>query len=79
MSQTVTSSATNERATSTIETPTITPTATYTVSPTANPIAVKKLVLGTSFVLGLRNNGKLVTWGINTHNQSKLPSALAKT
>jgi alpha-tubulin suppressor-like RCC1 family protein len=61
-------------------TPTNTPTATFTrtITPSPGPFAQIKTAIGDLFVLGLLQNGTLVTWGINETgiNQSAIPTAL---
>jgi alpha-tubulin suppressor-like RCC1 family protein len=57
-----------------------TPTATFTrtITPSPGPFAQIKTAIGDLFVLGLLQNGTLVTWGINETdiNQSAIPATL---
>ena len=61
-------------------TPTNTPTNTFTrtITPSPGPFSQIKTAIGDLFVLGLLQNGTLVTWGINETgiNQSAIPTAL---
>jgi alpha-tubulin suppressor-like RCC1 family protein len=61
-------------------TPTNTPTATFTrtITPSPGPFAQIKTAIGDLFVLGLLQNGTLVTWGINELGiqQSTIPTNL---
>jgi hypothetical protein len=58
-------------------TPTKTPTQTRTFTPTKTPTPIpfllKKGAVGASFVLGLLQNGTLVTWGMNREFQANIP------
>ncbi len=56
-------------------TPTITntPTFTRTVTPTPIPNLLKKSAVGGSFVLGLLQNGRIITWGMNKEYQTSIP------
>ncbi|MFN5934083.1 MAG: hypothetical protein ACK46D_07290, partial [Roseiflexaceae bacterium] len=58
-------------------TPTNTPTNTFTrtITPSPGPFSQIKTAIGDLFVLGLLQNGTLVTWGINETgiNQSAIP------
>ena len=55
-------------------TPTVTntPTKTLTMTPTPIPLMMKKGAVGASFVLGLLQNGTLVTWGMNKEFQANI-------
>jgi hypothetical protein len=53
-------------------TATFTPTATRTATPTPIPLLIKKAAVGSSFVLGLLQNGTLVTWGMNKEFQTNI-------
>ncbi|MFN5929570.1 MAG: RCC1 domain-containing protein, partial [Roseiflexaceae bacterium] len=61
-------------------TPTNTPTATFTrtITPSPGPFAQVKAAIGDLFVLGLLQNGTLVSWGISEPgiNQSVIPAPL---
>ncbi len=54
---------------------TLTPTVTFTPTstPTPIPLLMKKGAVGGSFVLGLLQNGTLITWGMNRENQANIP------
>jgi hypothetical protein len=54
---------------------TLTPTRTYTPTstPTPIPLLMKKGAVGASFVLGLLENGTLITWGMNREFQTNIP------
>lgn len=56
-------------------TKTSTPTRTFTATktPTPIPFLLKKGAVGASFVLGLLQNGTLVTWGMNREFQANIP------
>jgi hypothetical protein len=58
-------------------TPTMTPTSTRTFTPTMTPTPIpflmKKGAVGASFVLGLLQNGTLITWGMNREFQANIP------
>ena len=56
-------------------TKTSTPTRTFTPTktPTPIPFLLKKGAVGASFVLGLLQNGTLVTWGMNREFQANIP------
>ena len=58
-------------------TPTMTPTSTRTFTPTLTPTPIpflmKKGAVGASFVLGLLQNGTLITWGMNREFQANIP------
>ena len=58
-------------------TPTNTATNTFTRTPTFTPtpipVLMKKGAVGASFVLGLLQNGSLVTWGMNREYQANIP------
>ena len=49
-----------------------TPTKTLTMTPTPIPLMMKKGAVGASFVLGLLQNGTLVTWGMNKEFQANI-------
>jgi len=49
-----------------------TPTKTLTMTPTPIPFMMKKGAVGASFVLGLLQNGTLVTWGMNKEFQANI-------
>jgi alpha-tubulin suppressor-like RCC1 family protein len=49
-----------------------TPTKTSTLTPTPIPLMMKKGAVGASFVLGLLQNGTLVTWGMNKEFQANI-------
>jgi len=53
-------------------TATFTATATRTATPTPIPLLIKKAAVGSSFVLGLLQNGTLVTWGMNKEFQTNI-------
>jgi hypothetical protein len=53
-------------------TATSTHTPTRTATPTPIPLLVKKAAVGSSFVLGLLQNGTLVTWGMNKEYQTNI-------
>ncbi len=63
---------TNYTATPTV-TPTNTRTFTPTMTPTPIPFLMKKGAVGASFVLGLLQNGTLITWGMNREFQANIP------
>lgn len=63
---------TNYTPTATI-TPTSTRTFTPTMTPTPIPFLMKKGAVGASFVLGLLQNGTLITWGMNREYQANIP------
>ena len=50
-----------------------TPTHTRTVTPTPIPNLLKKSAVGSSFVLGLLQNGRIITWGMNKEFQTNIP------
>ena len=50
-----------------------TPTHTRTVTPTPIPNLLKKSAVGSSFVLGLLHNGRIITWGMNKEFQTNIP------
>lgn len=50
-----------------------TPTKTATNTPTPVQYMMKKGAVGASFVLGLLQNGTLVTWGMNKEYQANIP------
>jgi hypothetical protein len=54
---------------------TSTPTRTFTptLTPTPIPFLMKKGAVGASFLLGLLQNGTLVTWGMNREYQANIP------
>jgi hypothetical protein len=56
-------------------TSTHTPTRTFTPTPTPTliPLLMKKGAVGASFVLGLLQNGTLITWGMNREYQTNIP------
>ena len=54
-------------------TPTNTRTFTPTLTPTPIPFLMKKGAVGASFVLGLLQNGTLITWGMNREYQANIP------
>ncbi|MFM2033274.1 MAG: hypothetical protein RLZZ297_2039 [Chloroflexota bacterium] len=54
------------------KTPVYTVTNTPTITPTPIQTMLKKGVIGASFVLGLLQNGSLVTWGMNDEYQASL-------
>ena len=54
-------------------TPTNTRTFTPTNTPTPIPFLMKKGAVGASFVLGLLQNGTLITWGMNREFQANVP------
>ena len=54
-------------------TPTNTRTFTPTMTPTPLPFLMKKGAVGASFVLGLLQNGTLITWGMNREYQANIP------
>jgi hypothetical protein len=54
-------------------TPTSTRTFTPTMTPTPIPFLMKKGAVGASFVLGLLQNGTLITWGMNREFQANIP------
>jgi len=54
-------------------TPTKTSTPTRTFTPTPIPFLLKKCAVGASFVLGLLQNGTLVTRGMNREFQANIP------
>ena len=58
-------------------TATMTPTRTRTMTPTPIPNLLKKAAVGSSFVLGLLQNGTLVTWGMNKEYQTNIPPCCA--
>lgn len=58
-------------------TATLTPTKTRTMTPTPIPNLLKKAAVGSSFVLGLLQNGTLVTWGMNKEYQTNIPPCCA--
>ena len=55
------------------KTATSTRTFTPTLTPTPIPFLMKKGAVGASFVLGLLQNGTLVTWGMNREYQANIP------
>ncbi|MFN5933879.1 MAG: hypothetical protein ACK46D_06230, partial [Roseiflexaceae bacterium] len=59
-------------AQTTNETPTVVSVAPQSVRST-NPYHLKKVVVGTNFVLGLLENQTLVTWGSNRFWQTTIP------
>jgi hypothetical protein len=63
---------TNYTPTATL-TPTNTRTFTPTMTPTPVPFLMKKGAVGASFVLGLLQNGTLITWGMNREFQANIP------
>ncbi len=73
-----TSTPTSTNTATNTPTPTDTPTPSDTLTPslTPRPNQLNKAAIGNAFVLGLLNNGTLVTWGINTYQQATIPSAL---
>jgi hypothetical protein len=54
-------------------TPTNTRTFTPTNTPTPIPFLMQKGAVGASFVLGLLQNGTLITWGMNREFQANIP------
>lgn len=56
-------------------TDTATPTETFTPSLTPRPNQLRNAAIGNAFVIGLLNNGTLVTWGLNNFQQSAIPLA----
>jgi hypothetical protein len=60
-------------------TATMTPTKTRTMTPTPIPNLLKKAAVGSSFVLGLLQNGTLVTWGMNKEFQTNIPPCCANS
>lgn len=60
-------------------TATLTPTRTRTMTPTPIPNLLKKAAVGASFVLGLLQNGTLVTWGMNKEYQTNIPPCCANS
>jgi hypothetical protein len=56
-------------------TKTSTPTRTFTptLTPSPIPFLMKKGAVGASFVLGLLQNGTLITWGMNREYQANIP------
>jgi hypothetical protein len=60
-------------------TATLTPTKTRTMTPTPLPNLLKKAAVGSSFVLGLLQNGTLVTWGMNKEYQTNIPPCCANS
>ncbi|MFN7471015.1 MAG: RCC1 domain-containing protein [Roseiflexaceae bacterium] len=49
-----------------------TPTKTPTMTPTPIPFMMKKGAIGASFVIGLLQNGTLITWGMNKEYQTNI-------
>ena len=60
-------------------TATLTRTPTRTMTPTPIPNLLKKAAVGSSFVLGLLQNGTLVTWGMNKEFQTNIPPCCANS
>ncbi|MFM2309658.1 MAG: hypothetical protein RLY87_1780, partial [Chloroflexota bacterium] len=60
-------------------TATLTLTPTRTMTPTPIPNLLKKAAVGSSFVLGLLQNGTLVTWGMNKEYQTNIPPCCANS
>ncbi|MFM2032988.1 MAG: Cellulosome-anchoring protein precursor [Chloroflexota bacterium] len=73
------SDSTPTLTTSRTSTPTVTNTrtATRTNTPTPVPFLMKKGAIGASFVLGLLQNGTLVTWGMNKEYQTNISPCCA--